>query len=125
MRLGTFLLPLLLTTAALGASGTIEDNRTRVYAAAEVDRAPQLMLTTRLSYPPELQQQGVRGEVVVECVIDFDGSVRDPVVKSSTRREFELPALQAVTKWKFKPARKGKEKVNVRQELTVKFEPKK
>lgn len=125
MKLRTLSLALLLVAAAFGASGTIEDNRTRVYALAEVDRVPQLMVTTRASYPPELKQQGVSGEVVVDCVIDFDGSVRDPVVKSSTRKEFELPALQAVTKWKFKPGRKGKEKVNVRQELTVKFEAKK
>lgn len=116
---------LLGATLTFATSGTVEDNRTRVYSLAEVDRAPQLMVMARLAYPPDLKQQGIAGDVVVECVVDFDGSVRDPVVISSTRKEFELPALQAVSKWKFKPGRKGKEKVNVRQELTVKFGPKK
>jgi protein TonB len=107
------------------AGGVIEDIATRVYALADVDRPPQLMLMARLAYPAELKAQGIAGEVVIECVIDRDGSLRDPIVKSSTRKEFEFPALQSVSKWKFKPARKGKERVNVRQEVTVKFDPKK
>lgn len=124
-KLSVTLLALLGATLSFAASGTIEDNRTRVYTVSEVDRQPQLMFMARLVYPPELKQQGVTGEVIVECVVDFDGSVRDPTVKSSTRKEFDLPALQSVVKWKYKPARKGKEKVNVRLEVPVKFEPKK
>lgn len=111
--------------AAFATEGVIEDIATRVYALADVDRPPQLMLMARLAYPAELKAQGIAGEVVIECVVDRDGSLRDPVVKSSTRKEFELPALQSVSKWKFKPARKEKKPVNVRQEVTVKFDPKK
>lgn len=116
---------LLGSIVAFGASGTIPDSASRVYALNEVDRAPQLMVMARLVYPTELKQSGIVGEVVIECVIDNDGSVRDPIVKSSTRKEFELPALQSLSKWKYKPAKKGKERVNVRQEVTVKFEPRK
>lgn len=117
----------LLCSGSLSAAttGTVPDSRTQVYSLAEVDRPPQHMVMARLAYPPELKQQGIAGEVVVEFVVDLDGSVRDPVVKSSTRKEFELPALQAVSKWKYKPGRKGKEKVNVRIEASVKFDPKK
>jgi len=111
--------------AMIASSGKIEDNATRVYALSEVDRPPQLMVMARLAYPPDLKAQGISGEVVIECVVDRDGSVRDPVVKSSTRKEFELPALQAASKWKYKPGRKGDERVNVRQEVTVTFAAKK
>lgn len=112
-------------TLFAATTGTVPDSRTQVYSLSEVDRPPQHMVLARLAYPPELKQQGIGGEVVVEFVVDLDGSVRDPIVKSSTRKEFELPALQAVSKWKYKPGKKGKEKVNVRIEAPVKFDPKK
>jgi protein TonB len=113
------------TLPVLADSGSVSASRTQVYTLAEVDRPPQLMVMARLAYPPELKQAGIAGEVRVELVVDLDGSVRDPVVKSSTRQEFELPALQSIAKWKYKPGRKAKEKVNVRIEETVKFAPKK
>ena len=121
------LLLALLTTAgaAYAESGKVPDTRTQVYTLAEVDHAPQLMLMAKLVYPAELKPKGLAGEVIVDCVVDLDGSVRDPVVKSSTQKEFELPALQSVSRWKYKPGRKNKEKVNVRLEVAVKFDPKK
>ncbi len=111
--------------AAVADSGAVPDPRTQVYALADVDRPPKLMVERRPIYPAALQAERIAGEVVIECVVDLDGNVRDPTVKSSTRTEFELPALQSVSRWKFRPGRKGKEDVNVRMELTVKFQPKK
>lgn len=119
------LLALAIATVASADSGAVTDNRSKVYALNEVDSPPRQMVGMRLVYPPELKEQRVSGEVVIECVVDLDGSVRDPVVKYASRKEFELPALRSVARWKYKPARKGKERVNVRQEVTVKFEPKK
>lgn len=111
--------------AAVADSGAVPDPRTQVYALADVDRPPKLIVERRPKYPTALNAEGVAGEVAIECVVDLDGNVRDPAVKSSTRTEFELPALQCVSKWKFRPGRKGKQDVNVRMELTVKFQPKK
>jgi periplasmic protein TonB len=119
------LLTLISVTITFAESGNVSDVSSQVYAITEVDHAPELMVKARLVYPPELKEQRVTGEVVIECVVDSDGSVRDPIVKSSSRKEFELPALQSVGKWKYKPARKAKKRVNVRQEITVTFEPKK
>ncbi len=118
-------LALSFATAAFASSGTVPDNRTQIYTLSEIDRPPKLMVLARLAYPADLKLQGIAGEVNIECVVDLDGSVRDPTVKSSTRKEFELPALQAVSKWKYIPGRKNKEKVNVRLEVTIKFDPKK
>lgn len=108
-----------LTAASSG--GPVAGSRTQVFLPAEVDRVPKQMLSARLTYPAILKGEGMAGEVVVECVVDFNGEVRDPVAKSSTRKEFEIEALRAVSKWKFKPGRKGKENVNVRMLLTVEF----
>ncbi len=120
------LLPLAVAARAAAAApaAVVPDVRTQVYLPTEVDQQPKLMFSRRPIYPAALQGQHVAGEVVVECVVDLDGVVRDPVVKSSTRPEFDLPALQCVVTWKFRPGRKGRDKVNVRLELTVKFEPK-
>lgn len=125
MKLLLAFLAICSATVAFAASGSVPDNQSKVYALSEIDRAPQLMFMAKLVYPPDLKSTGTIGEVVVECVVDLDGSVRDPVVKLSTRKEFELPALQSISKWKYKPGRKGKEKVNVRLEVSLKFESKK
>ena len=105
-------------------SGVVPNPRTQVFALGQVDQPPKLMVTFKTVYPPALKGTGISGEVTVECVVDLDGVVRDPVVKSSTQKEFELPALQSVVKWKYRPGRKAKSDVNVRMEILVKFDAK-
>jgi periplasmic protein TonB len=39
----------------------------------------------------------------------------------SSHREFEIPAMQAVQKWKFKAGRKGGRAVNVRASQLIEF----
>lgn len=124
MKLISLLVILAASTSAALAAATgkaVPPLSTQVFTVSEVDQAPKPMFVGNPVYPAELKPERVAGEVVIECVVDSDGSVRDPVVKSSTRKEFELPALQAVNKSKFRPGVKGKEKVNVKLEQTIKF----
>ncbi len=104
------------------SSEVIAPARTQVYSEREVDQPPKLMFMKRPDYPAELKKDKVAGEVVVECIVDLDGSVRDAVVSKSTRQEFDLPALRAVSKWKYRPGKKDKKDVNVRLLVSVKFE---
>ena len=63
----------------------------------------------------------INGSVVVEFIISTDGDVIDTRVVKSSHREFEMPALQAVQKWKFKPGRRRGQVVNVRASQLLEF----
>ena len=73
------------------------------------------------SYPYTLKAEGVDGEVLVDFWVDEKGAVHDPVVRSSTRREFEEPTLVAVSKWRFAPGMKDGKTVRFRMTLPVRF----
>jgi protein TonB len=59
-----------------------------------------------------MRRAGIEGEVLVEFIVDTNGNVRNPFVVRSTQREFEAAAIQAISKWKFRPGRRGGRDVN-------------
>jgi protein TonB len=68
-----------------------------------------------------MRRAGINGSVVVEFIINTEGDVIQTQIVRSSHREFEMPALQAVQKWKFKPGRKGGRVVNVRASQLLEF----
>ena len=56
-----------------------------------------------------------------EFIISTNGDVTQAQVVRSSPREFEVPAIQAVLKWKFKPGRRGGRAVNVRASQLIEF----
>jgi protein TonB len=86
-----------------------------------VDESPVPVRTVAPKYPDKLYSERVSGIVTIECVIDRTGIVVDPVVKKSTRPDFEQPAIDAIAKWKFKPGKKDGLAVKVRVVLSLKF----
>ena len=68
-----------------------------------------------------MRRAGINGTVVVEFIINTEGDVIQTQIVRSSHREFEMPALQAVSKWKFKPGRKGGRVVNVRASQLLEF----
>lgn len=73
------------------------------------------------TYPPDMLQQEVSGLVNVVVIIDASGNVVERAVAKSTRPEFERPALEAVKKWKFKPAKKAGTAVAVKIVVPISF----
>jgi protein TonB len=72
-------------------------------------------------YPSDLKNEGVAGVVVVACVIDVQGNVSDPAVQKSSNAEFERPALEAIKKWKFKPAKQDGSPIAKKVTIPIKF----
>jgi protein TonB len=68
-----------------------------------------------------MRRAGINGTVVVEFIINTEGDVIQTQVVRSSHREFEMPALQAVQKWKFKPGKKQGRVVNVRASQLLEF----
>lgn len=72
-------------------------------------------------YPEKLKKDGVAGLVMVKCTIDEQGNVTDPVVDKSSNAGFEQPALDAVKKWKFKPAQQDGKPIAKKVSIPIKF----
>jgi TonB family protein len=75
-----------------------------VYDVSKVSRFPAPTFQARPRYPAELRQAGVGGEGVVSFIIGIDGGVEEAVVVSATDVRFGQAAMEAVLKWKFRPA---------------------
>lgn len=86
-----------------------------------LDQRPVARVQPQPSYPYEMSRAGISGDVVVEFIINENGDVIDTRVVRSSHREFEVPAVQAVQKWKFKAGRKGGKAVKVRVSQLIEF----
>ena len=59
---------------------------------------------TAAEYPPAAMEQGIEGYVLVEFTVDEQGATADAfIVKSEPAEIFDEAALQAVTRFKYKP----------------------
>jgi len=75
-------------------------------------------------YPHVALMTHVGGTVVLKCIIDKNGDVRDAEVVTSSFGAFEGPALNALRRWRFAPGSFRGKPVDTWFELTIKFVPK-
>ncbi|ATC64056.1 hypothetical protein CMV30_08885 [Nibricoccus aquaticus] len=87
----------------------------------KVDENPVPVKTPPPRYPDSLKREGVSGVVAVTIVIDETGAVASTSVAKSSHPDFERPAMEAVAKWKFKPAKKDGAAVKVKVTLPLRF----
>jgi protein TonB len=92
-----------------------------VVSSVLLDSAPHTRFQATPVYPFEAKRGGVRGEVVVEFLVDERGRVVEPRVVSSTDRIFEEATLRAVAKWQFEPGRRDGRIVRFRMAAPVVF----
>lgn len=92
-----------------------------VFDIKQLDQTPIPKFRAKPQYPFEMRRAGISGEVLVEFIVDTNGDVRNPFAVRSTQREFEQSAVQAVSKWKFRPGRKGGHAVNTRMQVPIVF----
>ena len=93
----------------------------KIYQPHEVV-APVLTRRVDPRYPPQLQKVGVSATVVVRCVIDKSGNVRDAeLVVPSAMAPFNAEVLRVVSQWQYKPATYAGRAVDSYLNLTVHF----
>jgi len=109
---GVISIPTARPTGGLGKGITVFDIK-------QLDQQPIPKFRAKPQYPFEMRRAGITGEVVVEFIVDSNGDVRNPFAVRSTQREFEQSAVQAVSKWKFRPGRKGGHAVNTRMQVPI------
>ncbi len=92
----------------------------------DLDSPPTAVNKLPPTYPSSLLSKGVSGRVLVNCVVDAEGRVTGTSIKqSSGHPDLDKAAINAVNKWKFKPATKGGRKVKATVVVPFNFEVKK
>lgn len=107
---------------------TIPENRNptglrnvTIFDPASLDQQPVARVTAPPQYPFDQRRNGTTGEVLVDFIVDSNGNVLNAFALKSSQREFETPAVQAVSKWKFKPGRRGAHAVNTHMQVPIVF----
>lgn len=82
---------------------------------------PVPVRTVAPDYPAAMKNQGVSGLVMVKCTVDDQGNVAETAVVKSSNEAFDKNAIDAVKKWKFKPARQDGNAISVQVTIPIKF----
>ena len=92
-----------------------------IFEISALDQQPSPKFQAKPVYPFEMRRGGFTGEVVVDFIVDAKGDVQSAYAARSTRREFEESAVQAVSKWKFRPGKKAGGAVSVHMQVPIVF----
>ena len=99
------------------------EDLSRIFELTELDRAPVPIYQPKPNYPYQLSRERIGGQVTLRFILTPHGTIRDIMVVSSSRHEFERAAKDALAKWRFEPGVKHNAKVSVRMEHTTIFVP--
>jgi periplasmic protein TonB len=92
----------------------------------DLDSPPTPVNKLPPTYPSALLSKGIGGRVLITCMVDADGRVTGTSIKqSSGHPDLDKAAINAVNKWKFKPATRGGRKVKATCVVPFNFEVKK
>lgn len=105
-----------------GPPVTHEEPAAKIYQVAGDVKAPVAISRVTPPYPELARRMRINGFVILECIIDQNGQVRDAHVVRSSFAAFEQPALDAIHGWKFSPGTLNGRPVNVQFNLTVTFQ---
>jgi TonB family protein len=92
-----------------------------VFGQHELDNPISRIETTTPNYPDDLKKSNQAGGVLIEFFIDKLGSVRAPVVISSSHEVLSKSALEAIRQWKFSPPIRKGEPVTARARQQFNF----
>lgn len=93
----------------------------KIYEVRGEVRAPKLIRRVDPPYPHNLIRTRLQATVVVRCIIDRNGRVRDPQIVSGALPPFNQAVIEAVQKWRFTPGSLHGEAVETYLDLTVNF----
>jgi periplasmic protein TonB len=82
---------------------------------------PRLVREVKAEYTEEARRRSLTGDVLLEIVVRFDGTVGDVRLVRGLGSGLDQRAVQAVRQWRFDPARRKGVPVNVLVEVAVEF----
>ena len=90
--------------------------------ADEKAEPPVPIRTVAPDVPSSFSRSGSVGLVTVKFLVDEKGNVQEPTIVKSSHAELVQPALEAIKKWRFKPAKKDGVAVAVHVTIPIKFD---
>jgi protein TonB len=73
-------------------------------------------------YPDSARRRGIEGTVIVKAYVTEQGRVKEVQVEQSTgHADLDQAAVEAVGRWRFDPARRGRQPVALWVSIPVKF----
>lgn len=92
----------------------------KIYEVHEV-KPPVALYKPQPQYPSHLIRTRMPATVVLRCVIDKNGHVRDPRIVVSSMPPFNKAVLDTVSTWRYTPGSLGGVAVETYMDVTVKF----
>jgi periplasmic protein TonB len=91
------------------------------FDVSDLEKRPEALSQVPPAYPPELRRAKIEGVVTIVFLLTEEGRVDSPKVETSTRPEFEKPALDAISRWRFRPGMKDGEAVRTYIRVPIRF----
>ena len=98
-----------------------QDAKGPVYKPGNGVSAPVVVKEVKPQYTAKAKRAGIQGIVVLECVVETDGSVGEVNVTKSLDEELDQQAVNAARQWRFEPGKKDGKAVRVRITLEMTF----
>lgn len=92
-----------------------------VYRPGSGIEPPRLLREVKALYTEDARRRGITGEVLLEIVVTRDGTVGELRVLRGLEAGLDERAIEAVRQWRFAPARRQGEPVDVLVEVAVEF----
>ena len=86
--------------------------------------APEVVRKSDPAYPIELIRDGVNGTVILTAIIRADGSVGSIAVAQSVDPQLDQNAVEALSRWLFRPALKNGQAIDLEAVIMVPFRAK-
>lgn len=86
-----------------------------------ISKMPELLEEVRVPYPLEAKKMGVQGSVIADLLIDDKGTVRQVIRVTGPGFQLDEAALDAMKRFRFRPAQVGEKSVAVRIRYAYKF----
>jgi protein TonB len=97
-------------------------NKNVVMSEESVDEAPKATHRAAMEYPSKARKSGITGYVLMNILVDQDGSVlKAKVLESDPAGVFDDVAMAGVKEWKFRPAQYQGQAVKVWAKQKISF----
>jgi periplasmic protein TonB len=103
------------------AGATSQPEAPLVYKPGAGVSAPVVVKEVRPQYTPDAKDAKTQGTVLVECVVQADGTIGDVKVLKSLDAGLDQEAIKAVRQWRFEPGTKDGKPVPVMVTLEMTF----
>ena len=101
-------------------STSSEENINEIFSLADLDQKPRVINQPSPVLSPALRRK-TPASITIIFIVDEQGHVIEPRVKSSSDPAFEKFALDAVKRWLFEPGKKSGKAVQTRMLAPITF----